>query len=543
MTTTSYDGWPLSTNDFADLLRNLLESSRSEWTQADWACLLDVSPAAVSQWVNGHTVPSAEHILRLLTVLRSHDIAKPELLASFEAAVRDMRIGSSDGNTALALAVLEGLENYGGGLHYTQAQLLKSAFMSIIDSFENRSIGVDTLLSYIRNPTASHSPYNWHFATIIGSLAARGPDEFGATLIDIAVGARMMHDELGHASGWSWMPIPAYTHRFAPDLYSRRSVTLGLAGALKHEAPQLSNYSAGRQSLERVDAILNGCAVLAYEIGYSAALEVFVSPLSCLVGDLGPTANGVVITEFLRRGRRRWLPELEFRSAVGCLSEIVETGQIPSNPGEAGGRTTFLSEGLSKLEAVPVRMQRDLEASWNFLRSGHFVQEVTEDDSVYATQLSLLDTLLNGVRQSGISAHEYIYASAVYDLLTYSIDLSAVTDAAKTEPVAFEFLRRLELDIVEDLVSRRIGRLAGCLLLDLGYQLMPDRVVCHISEAIHMSPDDLACSILSIPSLWDRPLHHHRLRNAVVHGERTRGPAVVWVLDALEELSAERPVL
>lgn len=530
--------------NLVEVLSAIFDTTGPIFSRADWARLLDVTPAALSQWVNGRTTPSAEHLLRLVTLLRTRDIVNPRVIAVLEAAVESSHLSGRSGCSPLTLQVIDGLENYASCLHHAQAQLLKSALMSVVDSVGDRSAAVDTLLAYVRNPTASNSPYNWHFATVIGSLTTRGAAEFGAALVDVASAARKTRAELGQGSGWVWMPIPAFAFRMAPDRYSRQGVAHGLTLAMKGAASELATYASEEKSLERVDAVLNATTLLAYEMGYRDTLKECLSALADAVDGMTPSATGVLFAEFFRRGRRRWLPEVAFRAAFARLESVVTKGASRLELDEPDANVQFLSEKLARIERLPRRIRDELRGAWGFLRAGgRSLKDLTEDEATISGRQRILGGLLDGVRSTTEPTHQYLYALTVYDLLTGPHSLDPVpSDAAKTDPVVYEFWRRLQLDIVEDFVSQKISRIAGILLFDVGYQLMPDRMMVELSEAIRMAGDELVCSVICLPGPWEMPVHRQRLRNAVLCGERSRGPAVIWVLDALDALASERTI-
>ncbi|MBM0105019.1 hypothetical protein JM946_09675 [Steroidobacter sp. S1-65] len=68
---------------FAAALRGLLDRT-GLFTRAEWARVLGISTAALSQWVNDRTLPRAELLRQIVDIVRNADGVPPEPLADFE---------------------------------------------------------------------------------------------------------------------------------------------------------------------------------------------------------------------------------------------------------------------------------------------------------------------------------------------------------------------------------------------------------------------------------------------------------------------------
>lgn len=69
-------------SEFAQLLRRLLDET-DIFSRSQWAEFLNVSTAAISQWLNDTTVPRPELLRMILDLVRSADNAPQELLQEF----------------------------------------------------------------------------------------------------------------------------------------------------------------------------------------------------------------------------------------------------------------------------------------------------------------------------------------------------------------------------------------------------------------------------------------------------------------------------
>lgn len=72
---------------FADRLRDILDRTELH-TRDEWAHLLDVSPAAISQWVNGKTIPRPEYIRMIVGVLEDLTGIDQKYLDAFKEMAR-----------------------------------------------------------------------------------------------------------------------------------------------------------------------------------------------------------------------------------------------------------------------------------------------------------------------------------------------------------------------------------------------------------------------------------------------------------------------
>lgn len=72
------------TSEFASLLRQLLDET-DIFVRSEWAAFLNVSEAAISQWVNDKTVPRPELLRMIVQLVMSKDDAPHNLLQEFEA--------------------------------------------------------------------------------------------------------------------------------------------------------------------------------------------------------------------------------------------------------------------------------------------------------------------------------------------------------------------------------------------------------------------------------------------------------------------------
>src|SRR5712691_1572792 len=69
---------------FAATLALLIDDS-GLFERKEWAEILGVSTAAISQWINDHTLPMPEHLRMIVSTARRHGKAvKPEILAAFD---------------------------------------------------------------------------------------------------------------------------------------------------------------------------------------------------------------------------------------------------------------------------------------------------------------------------------------------------------------------------------------------------------------------------------------------------------------------------
>jgi hypothetical protein len=72
---------------FAAALARLLDETNL-LTRQQWAELLDVSPAAISQWVNDKTIPRAEVLRMIIDALDDNSELQPAILGEFKAIMR-----------------------------------------------------------------------------------------------------------------------------------------------------------------------------------------------------------------------------------------------------------------------------------------------------------------------------------------------------------------------------------------------------------------------------------------------------------------------
>jgi transcriptional regulator with XRE-family HTH domain len=68
---------------FASLLRRMLDES-GIFNRSDWATYLGVSEPAISQWLNDHTLPKAEHLRKIIWTLRNKDAVPKTLVTEYE---------------------------------------------------------------------------------------------------------------------------------------------------------------------------------------------------------------------------------------------------------------------------------------------------------------------------------------------------------------------------------------------------------------------------------------------------------------------------
>jgi hypothetical protein len=115
MSTVNVPTAPIS--DFARVLRGLLDET-GVFSRDEWARVLVVSPAAISQWVNDHTIPRASLLRSILDVVKRHcGDRHPALLKFFDTARRPADAVSPHGTRMrptvghyLVTPVLEGFQ-------------------------------------------------------------------------------------------------------------------------------------------------------------------------------------------------------------------------------------------------------------------------------------------------------------------------------------------------------------------------------------------------------------------------------------------------
>jgi hypothetical protein len=70
-------------SEFATVLRRLLDETNI-LTRAEWSELLRVSEAAISQWVNDHTLPRPELLRKIVWVVRNSSGVPNDILEDFD---------------------------------------------------------------------------------------------------------------------------------------------------------------------------------------------------------------------------------------------------------------------------------------------------------------------------------------------------------------------------------------------------------------------------------------------------------------------------
>jgi hypothetical protein len=68
---------------FASLLRRLLDES-GIFNRSEWASYLRISEPAISQWLNDHTLPKAEHLRKIIWTCRNKDHVPTCLIDEYE---------------------------------------------------------------------------------------------------------------------------------------------------------------------------------------------------------------------------------------------------------------------------------------------------------------------------------------------------------------------------------------------------------------------------------------------------------------------------
>lgn len=68
---------------FASTLRRLLDET-GVFTRSEWAEFLHVTESAISQWVCDNTLPRAEHLRKIMWVLRTADDVPARIIAAFD---------------------------------------------------------------------------------------------------------------------------------------------------------------------------------------------------------------------------------------------------------------------------------------------------------------------------------------------------------------------------------------------------------------------------------------------------------------------------
>ena len=69
---------------FVSLLRRMLDES-GIFSRSEWAEYLRVSEPAISQWLNDHTMPKAEHLRKIIWTLRNKDNVPKNLITEYES--------------------------------------------------------------------------------------------------------------------------------------------------------------------------------------------------------------------------------------------------------------------------------------------------------------------------------------------------------------------------------------------------------------------------------------------------------------------------
>lgn len=507
-----------------------------QMTQSDWATVLGVSGAAVSQWLAEVTRPRASHLRSLLQVLRSRSLVDRDLVEALELEQFEF-VRTRDGSlAALARPELEGLETYASDLHPAIARLLRGTVMQVVDSLETPRERAATLVAYVGNSRVDHSPGNWHFGTLLGSLSAEGARSHTEMLIALSEASTASHASLSHAGGWAWTPVPALAYRYGVDAFARESVIESFTDVIENQKSYFFNYRSldtrrggDLFSTSQLDGIASATHLLGREHGQALLTGRLLSALRNCGQDFEETAGLMLSAEVLRRGRTSWLSDDRYRVLVADLAERRDAGDLgEDSEGRARG---LLSQAVLRRSFAHEDLRSMIAEVLHVAVTGSVKEEEEDSDSRQLLLWNLFDAAVDSHRTE---YEQYLAACGIYDLLGLPPAFDSMSDRGKRDPFAYEYAMRCEKYGL-DRALNDVGRLTASMLVDIYCMSAVSAPTQSVAEYMRMSPAEKACSLIHVPTLW----RHHDARRQLAQQSLSGAADQVmlkWLIDSIAEL-------